>query len=120
MIRPKNYAMVWSDSDWLYAEFSTPTPDKTYTVKYPNSPEGLSRLFQALHVRTEWSLIGQDGSPTQWQIDEFKGEMAGIKPGTVTYVDKRGQPITPRRVKSKFSPQLQDAAKDVLRKLGMI
>ena len=114
MIRPKNAALVWCDSDWVYLDL--PSPEKTHRVRFPNNFMGLCRLLEMLRARTEKSTIGQIGDLTQWNVD-MALKKANEKKTLAQMADAHWAKQKP---KEALDPELRAAAQQVLREAGLI
>lgn len=98
-LKPHNCASIWAGDGVIFCQL--PWGDLSHTISVPNTVEGITKILNMLSARTEKSLIGQPGDPTQHHID---------KP--LTKVRKVG--------KQTFSVEQRESTIEVLRKLGMV
>lgn len=106
MKRPNHSAIVWATDEWLYLELPAIHGLKAHSIRVPCTEVGLRAALHTLQSRSEFSRIGEPGDPTQHNVDqlikEFKGEIKRPK------------------ARPKLTPARVAAAKDILRRMGMI
>lgn len=108
MIKPPWAASTWIIDETLY--FDLPGPGHSHQVRFPATPEGFTAALKMLQERGEISTIGTKGDPTQWKLDR----KAKVPEYDESKVRRVGRP------RLKIAPELATAARDVLRRLGMI
>jgi hypothetical protein len=107
---PSHALSIWSDADHLYAWIpSTNTHNVGHTVAFDNTPEGLARCFKLASDRAQLvGKLGEPTAPTKWQL------------GQEAKVLSKGKPVTRALSPDRFEPGLKAAARDVLRRVGIL
>ena len=108
-MKPPDFAArIWSAGNSIYLELNDPGGgDRKHVVKLPHSNDGLSQILKLLSHRGSKSKIATSGDPTQHQIDlDLKSQ-----------ADKF---LAKRKPQFKATEEQSQAAKEVLRSLGML
>ena len=103
-MKPPFAISIWVIDDFLYAELPASRGATTHTIHVKATPEGLSHILSMLKARNAQSEIGSPGDPTQWQLD-------------LSFDEAKVKRVKP---KAKATPEMQSAARAILRELGML
>lgn len=104
---PSTAAYIWLRDGVLHLGLPSTLPDgHPHSLTFPNDPTGRARIFAILAEREHSPdlRLALRGSPTQAQLAQY--DEAKIK--------------RPGRPKAKLAPGVAEAAKEVMRKLGML
>ena len=105
MTSPSWAAAIWADANQLHLYLPSVKGSEGHAVHLPNTPAGLARALAIINDRHAGSTIGTAGSPTNYQLEREGSAVLKAKP-------KKPTP--------SFTKSQQEAAKAVLRELGMI
>lgn len=104
-IKPPNAISIWVENNLLIAELPTPDGKLSHYLRLPLNYVGLNQLVDILKVRRPDSKFAEPGDPNQWQVEKDKN---GLTVGKVTRIGK-----------PSFAPHLHDAARAILRRMGI-
>lgn len=107
-IRPPNAASVWIINDHLYIDLPASNSHLSHSLCVKADAQGFLKLASLLRNRTERSRIGEAGDPTQHHLN---------KPQPAKYDEAL---VRRPKAKDTFAPALQSAARDVMRRMGLI
>lgn len=105
---PPHAALIWADANSIHLSLPNTVPGgASHTLTLPNSTQGLDRLARLLAERASASdlRLATPAAPTKAQL---------AAEATAALAAPRKEPS------SIFSPELRNAARDILRKAGLV
>lgn len=108
MIPPQHAPRIWLSDSLIWMEFNTSKSDKTHTVHFPLSEDGLALALDILKARGRDSKIASRGSPIQHDVEKLVRDFKA----------KGGKVV--KRTGEKFSVEQRSNARDVMRGLGLL
>lgn len=110
-MKPPSAATIWVIDQTLHVEFPSTKTEKVHTIEVPLTQQGLAFAINIFRARNANSTVGTKGAPTKAQAEKALLRAADkfLKDGGKV-----------KRTDEKFSPELRQSARDVLRSLGMI
>lgn len=110
-MKPSHSASVWVIDQTLHVEFPSTKTEKVHEIAVPLTPEGIGFFIQIFRARNANSTVGTKGAPTKAQAERalLKAADRFLKDGGRV-----------KRVDEKFSPELRQTARDILREMGVI
>lgn len=110
-MKPPSAAVIWIVDQTLHVEFPSTRTEKVHEITIPLTAEGLAFAVSIFKARNAQSTVGTKGAPTKHQT-----ERALIKAAD-KFIASGGRV---QRVDEKFSPEVRQSVKDIMRDLGVI
>lgn len=109
--RPPNAPTIWLSDSHIYLQFPNAN-GLTHQVVITNNLNGFAQLQLVLKARNEKSTIGTKGDPTQHQLERE------LSKASDAYLRSGGKVQT--KPKPKFSDELRDSTRKIMRGMGLI
>lgn len=110
-MKPPSAAIIWVVDQTLHVEFPSTRTEKVHEIEIPLSAEGLALAVNIFRARNAHSTVGTKGAPTKAQTEKALLKSAD------KFLASGGRI---QRVGERFSPDVKQSVKDVLRDLGVI
>lgn len=110
-MKPASTAIIWIVDQTLHVEFPSSKTEKVHEITIPLTTEGLAFAVSIFRARNAQSTVGTRGAPTKMQA-----ERALVKAAD-KFIASGGRV---QRVDEKFSPEVRQSVKDIMRSLGVI
>ena len=109
-MKPPSAFTAWVVDQTLHVEFPSSRTEKTHTIEVPLTEDGLTFAVSIFRARNARSTVGTRGAPTKYQTEK----------ALLAQADKFLKSGGKVKTADKFSPEMRQSAKDVLRNLGII